>query len=251
MPTKDSWTRPAPSWTSTSSPGSVGPRRAGWVGGVSVTGPRWPPPAAARAGRSRTARRPGSGPPHPSWPGRSASASNRSQGAGDRVDVGGVDHVPGLAVHHRLGGSAAVAGHLGHACGSRLEEDDAEALLLEAAPPAAAEHGVDVGGAVDHGQVLLGHPAEERHRRTGGDRPLLEPFPVAARIRRWRRAARAPGASRTAASIRHVHPLAGDEAAEAEHERPVVEAVPGADLRLLAAVERSEAAGCRCRTGRR
>ena len=58
-------------------------------------------------------------------------------------------HEAGLAVDHRLGGAAAVARDLGHAGGGRLEEHDAEALLLQPTPPVPAEHGEDVAAAVE------------------------------------------------------------------------------------------------------
>src|SRR5690606_17876137 len=66
-------------------------------------------------------------------------------GEGDLIDVGGVaHHETGLAVLHRLGGAAAVAGDLGHPGRGRLHEDDPEPLLLEAGPAVPAEHGVHV-----------------------------------------------------------------------------------------------------------
>ena len=111
---------------------------------------------------------------------------------------------------HRLGGAAAVAGDLGHAGGRGLEEHDAEALLLEAAPPVAAAHGEHVGAAVERGQVVVGHPAEE---------VAPAPVPSAARRRGGARVAAAPAmatpsrrpvrASRSAASISTSKPLRG------------------------------------------
>ena len=65
-------------------------------------------------------------------------------GHGHRI-LGPADHEPGLAVRHRLVRAAAGAGHAGHPAGRGLEEDDPEALLLQAAPAAPARHGEDVG----------------------------------------------------------------------------------------------------------
>ena len=111
---------------------------------------------------------------------RAGSASSSSSGRGDGVDVVRmVDHEPGLAVHHRLGRAAAVARDLRDAGGGRLEEHDAEALLLEARPPVAAEHGVDVAAAVEAREVVVAHPAEHPHRRAGALDQAIEPPAVA------------------------------------------------------------------------
>ena len=76
--------------------------------------------------------------------------------------------------------TAAATGDLGHAGGGRLDEHDAEALLLEAAPPVAAEHREHVGGAVEGGQVLEVHAAEEAHRHVEAPGEPLEAGTVAA-----------------------------------------------------------------------
>ena len=88
---------------------------------------------------------------------------------------------PGDAVDDRLGGATAVPRDLGHAARRRLEEDDAEALLLEPAPAVAAQHGEHVAAAVERGQVVVGDATEEPHRRLLLGRDALEPLAVAPR----------------------------------------------------------------------
>ncbi len=90
------------------------------------------------------------------------------------------DHDAGLAVRHRLAGAARRAGHLGHPGRGGLEEDDPESLLFEAEPPVAAQHGEDVGRADQSGQVCVGHPAEQSHRRAVLGDPAGQALGVAA-----------------------------------------------------------------------
>ena len=107
----------------------------------------------------------------------------------------------GLAVDDRLGGAAAVPRDLRHAARGRLEEDDAEALLLEPAPAVAAQHGEHVAHAVERGQVVVGDAAEEPDRRCCSARHAFEPLAVAAAAadgdlevgRSWREARRGVG----------------------------------------------------------
>ena len=82
---------------------------------------------------------------------------------------------------HRLVRAAAGPGHLRHPGRGRLEEDDAEALLLEPEPAVAAQHGEDVGQRrTARGQVVVGDPAEEAHRGAAASGQALEAGAVAA-----------------------------------------------------------------------
>ena len=63
-------------------------------------------------------------------------------------------------------GATAATGNLRDAACGRLDEDDAEALLLEAEPAVAAGLGEHVGAAVERGQVVVLDPADEAGRRT-------------------------------------------------------------------------------------
>src|SRR5439155_4311650 len=106
-----------------------------------------------------------------------------TQGRGDRgAVVGTANYEPGLAVDHRLAGPAAVARHLRHAARRRLEEHDAEALLLEAAPSVAAQHGEGVAAPVERRKAFVVDPAQQSNRcRTAPDEALeAGPVPAAA-----------------------------------------------------------------------
>ena len=137
-------------------------------------------------------------------------AEQLPQGVGHGAGVGGVGHhQAGLAVDHRLVGPPAAPGHLGHPGRRRLEEDDAESLLLESEPPVAAGHGEHVGGTVEPGQVVVVHPAEEPHGRPRRpDEPpepgRVRPSPAMATVRPGNDGSRA-----AAAAIRTSIPLRG------------------------------------------
>src|SRR5205085_455873 len=89
-----------------------------------------------------------------------------TQGGSDcRAVVWTADDEAGLTVDHRLAGPAAVARHLRHAARGRLEEHDAEPLLLEAAPPLPAQHGKHVSARVQRWQTLVVDPAQQAHWR--------------------------------------------------------------------------------------
>ena len=116
-----------------------------------------------------------------------AATSVVGEQRGERVDHGVdgpagarvADDDAGLAVGDRFGRSPAVAGDLRHAASSRFDEDDAEALLLEPAPPVAACHGHHVAHGEHIGQVVVADPAEKGGRRIGRCRQTLEPTPIA------------------------------------------------------------------------
>ena len=104
------------------------------------------------------------------------------EGVHHEVDGPGlVDHHTGLAVDHRLGRirplSPATCGDAG---GGRLQEHDAEPLLLEAGPPGAAEHGEHVGAPYSGRQVGVGHATEQPYRRADRLDEAFEPGRVAA-----------------------------------------------------------------------
>ena len=85
----------------------------------------------------------------------------------------------GDPVDDRFVGAAAVPRDLRHCARGRLEEHDAEPLLLETGPTIAAQHRKDVGGAVHRGEVVIGDSAEELDRGTLLGRDTLEPRPIA------------------------------------------------------------------------
>ena len=97
------------------------------------------------------------------------------------ASVGGSMTRPGHAVEHRVGRATRLARDLRHAARGRFEEDDAEALLFETAPAAAAHVAEHVGRAVQRDDLVLRHAAEEADRRahSGGER--AQPLLVAAR----------------------------------------------------------------------
>ena len=72
--------------------------------------------------------------------------------------------MPGLTVGDGFGGTTGVAGHLRDTARRGLDEHDAEPLLLESAPPVAAEHREDVGTSVQQRQVGVRDAAEEPDR---------------------------------------------------------------------------------------
>ena len=161
--------------------------------------------------RRRTRDRPGARRPRPCARQRSGSSSSAAErgGHGDRV-AGSADDQTGLAVDHRLGGAAAVARDLRDAAGGRLEEHDAEALLLEAAP---------TGCGTAWRTRRRSRRARAGRRRAPGRgsgpaprrrRPAARAGRGRGRCRRWRRPGRvASGASRAAASMRTSKPLRG------------------------------------------
>ena len=127
-----------------------------------------------------------------------------------------------LAVHDCLARSPTLPRHLGHARCRRLEEDDAEALLLEPAPPVAAEHGEHVRARVERRQPLVLDPPQQTDRGPRLAHEAVEPRPIAAgpgdgdgEIRTGRCQA---GRGRD----QGVHAFAGHEAAHA-HEQPALD----------------------------
>ena len=87
---------------------------------------------------------------------------------------------PVLSVGDRLVRTAAATSDLGDTGRRRLDEDDPESLLLEAAPSGAADHGENVAGAVQAHEVAVGYPSEEAHRRVELGYQPLEPASVPA-----------------------------------------------------------------------
>ena len=81
---------------------------------------------------------------------------------------------------HGLRRSAVVPGHLGDPARGRLDEDDPEPLLLQAAPADAVGSGEDVGTGVERRQPVVGDPAEEPHRRMPPRCQALQALPVPA-----------------------------------------------------------------------
>ena len=139
----------------------------------------------------------------------------------------------------------------GHPGGGRLEEHDAEALLLQPEPPVAAHHGEHVDAAVD---VRPGRSSGTRPRkRTGapGGRPGARAGPGRGPIRRstsWRDGRRE--ASPATARIRTSKPLRGTSRLSPSTTRasaPSAEARPGGGA--LVRRERAEAARRRRRAG--
>ena len=140
--------------------------------------------------------------------GSSSRASNASATA-CRI-VGPVDDEPGDAVVDRLGSAARLAGDLRHPARRGLDEHDAEALLLQPAPPGAAGHGEHVAAPVQRraGRSLATRPRKRtgalrsaaRRRRRRSSRPP----PEIASTRSGRR-----GASRATASMATSKPLRG------------------------------------------
>ena len=61
-------------------------------------------------------------------------------------------------------GTAAAAGDLWDTGRSRLQEDDPEALLLQAPPAGSAQHGEHVGASVESGQVLVTETPQQLDR---------------------------------------------------------------------------------------
>ena len=124
---------------------------------------------------------------------------------------GGATTTPGHAVDDGLGGAARVAGDLRHAARRRLDEHDAEALLLEPAPPVAAQHREHVGAAV---QRAAGRRCGTRPRkRTGASSSVGQRGAAGARRGRRRRSP-APGrggagAASAAARMATSKPLRG------------------------------------------
>lgn len=111
------------------------------------------------------------------------------------------------------------AGNLGHACRGGLQEDDAESLAFEAEPSVATDHGEDVGGADEAGQICVGHPAEQPHRRAQLGDPAGQALGVAAAPRNGDGEAGEDGGEPAGGVDEHVHALARDQPADADHER--------------------------------
>jgi hypothetical protein len=97
--------------------------------------------------------------------------------------VGSVDDEARLAVRDSLGRAARTTGDLRDPARCRLEEDDAESLLFEAAPAHPTQHREHVTCAVQGGFRLLRHPTEKARRRARPCGQTLESLPVAARAR--------------------------------------------------------------------
>ena len=105
----------------------------------------------------------------------------RIEGRHDRVDLLGPIHdQPRLSVEDRFGRPTAVTGDLRHPGGGRLEEHDAESLLLEPGPAVPAEHRVDVAAAVEAREVVVAHAPDHPDGRAGGLDEPVEPRAVAA-----------------------------------------------------------------------
>ena len=104
-----------------------------------------------------------------------------------------------------------VAGHLRHAARRRLDEHDAEALLLEPAPPVAAQHGVHVGAAVQRAAGRRWRPGRgTAPARAARSARRAQPALVAAAAGDGQHAARAAiGAASAAARIAVSKPLRG------------------------------------------
>ena len=151
---------------------------------------------------------------------------------------------PGDPVDDRLVGTAAVPRDLGHSACRRLEEDDAEALLLEAAPAIAAQHREDVAGGVDRRQVVVGDSTEEPHRRLLLGRDAFEPLAVASPARDRDLEVGPRGDEARRGLEQRVEPLPGDEPAHADDHAAVgVETEPASDVGSLVRREGTEALG--------
>ena len=81
---------------------------------------------------------------------------------------------------HSLAGTTGAAGNLRHPRRGRLEEDDAEPLLLESEPPVAASHDEHVRRTDQARQVVIGHRAEQAGGRAGLGHPGRKPIRVPA-----------------------------------------------------------------------
>ena len=92
---------------------------------------------------------------------RSGSASRSLTAAAIWPTSRAVDDQPGLAVPHGLRRTAGASRHDRHAGRRRLEEDDAEALDVQAGAAGPARHREHVGHRVVCGQLGAGHAAGE------------------------------------------------------------------------------------------
>ena len=139
---------------------------------------RGAPPARRR--RTRRRRVPATpSPSRPASPGRRAAPRTPRRPRGDRR--GGRTTSPVTPSVDRLGRAARLAGDLRHPARRGLDEHDAEALLLEPAPPGAARHGEDVAAPVQRRQAVVGDPPEEAHRCVAlGGEPAQAPLVAAA-----------------------------------------------------------------------
>ena len=120
---------------------------------------------APRDGRTRTPRSPWPSTPWPSKPaGRRRRAATRTPRAAASTSSGCRITRPVSPSDTASAAPPDVTGHLRHAARRGLDEHDAETLLLETAPPIAAQHREHVGAPVERRQLVVRHTTEEPHR---------------------------------------------------------------------------------------
>lgn len=102
--------------------------------------------------------------------------------SGNSADIAWIiEDESGTAIENSFGRSSAAACERGHTGTCGLEEHDAEPLLFEASPAVPAQHGEKVDSAVEFGQFIVGHPAEETHRARSLFGPTLEATTISTR----------------------------------------------------------------------
>ena len=112
-------------------------------------------------------------------------------------------------------------GDLRHARRGRLEEHDAEALLLEAGPAVAAQHGVHVAATVEARQVVVAHASDHPHGSARRRDQPVEPSAIAPAPADRDGEIGVPRRELRRRLDQHVHPLAGHQPAEADDQGPV------------------------------
>ena len=122
---------------------------------------------------------------------------------------------------YRFGRTTAVAGHLDHPCGGRLHEHDAEPLLLQASPAGPARHGEHVAGPIEPGQEFFRNTAQQAYRRVGGCHQALEAPPITPRSGDGDHQVGLPSTEACRGPDQRVHALAGDQPADADHQRRI------------------------------
>jgi hypothetical protein len=147
----------------------------------------------------------------------------RSKRHRSRDDISGaVDDEARRPVVDRITCSPAPPGHRRHAGGSRLEKDDAKALLLKTEPSIPTEHRPDVGGASEQRKVGVGDVSEHHDwRAETADQPLQSAI-VSTRSSDRDREVGISDPERGRSLDQYVHALSRNETADRDHEASVL-----------------------------